>query len=107
MKKFAVFADRLVTTKVFHEYLLSSVPKIESVADSRKSFSGNEEKYIKPQNLFTAKQKQYTVLTSGINRYPAMAWAWIDSHSQISINWHDVTCKASNQSRRTYSETSK
>ena len=29
--------------KIFHEYLLASVPKIGSVADSHKSFSANED----------------------------------------------------------------
>ena len=32
------------------------------------------------RKTLTAKQKQYTVLTSGIDRYPAMAWAWTDLH---------------------------
>ena len=52
---------------------------VGSVADDRKSFS-----------TFTAKQKQYTVLTSGINRYWAMAWAWTDLHLArlVAINWN-------------------
>ena len=36
-------------------------------------------KYVN-RKTFTAKQKHNTVLTSGINRYAAMAWAWTDSH---------------------------
>ena len=46
-------------------------------------------KYVKPQT-FAAKQKQYTVLTSGINRYWAMAWAWTDLHlaGHVAINWN-------------------
>jgi len=53
-----VFVDHIVTSKVFPEYLPSSVPMIGSVADDHNSFTGNEDKYVK------LKQKQYAVGTS-------------------------------------------
>ena len=71
----------LLLLTFFCKYFSSSVPKLGSVADSRKSFSANEDMQIRQAaKLFTTKQKQYMVLISGVNRCLAMAWAWIDPH---------------------------
>ena len=81
VEKFCCFCGSLCHCKI-HEYLLASVPKIGSVADSRKSFSANEDIQIAMSNrkTLTAKQKQCAVLISGIDRYLAVAWAWTDLH---------------------------
>ena len=47
--------------KLSHEYLLSIVLKIDSVTGNCESFSGNEDKDVKLQNIFITKQStEYT-----------------------------------------------
>ena len=61
--------------------VLRSVPKIGSVITSLIAVNVFQGMKINMSNHKTFyREKQYTVLTSGIDKYPAMTWASIDPH---------------------------